>query len=120
MQIKNNKIKNFNRPFFIAEIGINHNGDLKIAKKLIDHAKIIGADAVKFQSFRKQNMQLEKSYKNQKADFKFNKHTKSLEDIIDKITLSENDQKKLSQYCKKKKDNFFFNTIRLKICRFFE
>ena len=103
MQIKNNKIKNFNRPFFIAEIGINHNGDLKIAKKLIDHAKIIGADAVKFQSFRKQNMQLEKSYKNLKADFKFNKHTKSLEDIIDKITLSENDQKKLSQYCKKKR-----------------
>ena len=35
--------------FIIAEIGINHNGDLKIAKKLIDVAKIAGADAVKFQ-----------------------------------------------------------------------
>ena len=33
----------------IAEIGINHNGDLKIAKKLIDCAKKAGADAVKFQ-----------------------------------------------------------------------
>ena len=35
--------------FIIAEIGINHNGDVKIAKQLIDVAKIAGADAVKFQ-----------------------------------------------------------------------
>ncbi len=36
-------------PFIIAEIGINHNGDLKIAKELIDWAVQAGADAVKFQ-----------------------------------------------------------------------
>ena len=35
--------------FIIAEIGINHNGDLEIAKELIDGAKDAGADAVKFQ-----------------------------------------------------------------------
>ncbi len=35
--------------FIIAEIGINHNGDVEIAKKLIDVAKVAGADAVKFQ-----------------------------------------------------------------------
>ena len=35
--------------FISAEIGINHNGDLKIAKKLIDIAKDTGCDAVKFQ-----------------------------------------------------------------------
>ena len=35
--------------FFIAEIGINHNGDVEIAKQLIDVAKVAGADAVKFQ-----------------------------------------------------------------------
>jgi N-acetylneuraminate synthase len=38
-----------NRPFLIAEIGINHNGDINIAKKLIDEAVIAGFDAVKFQ-----------------------------------------------------------------------
>jgi len=38
-----------NNPFIIAEIGINHNGDIKIAKKLIDMAKEVGCDAVKFQ-----------------------------------------------------------------------
>ena len=35
--------------FLIAEIGINHNGDIQIAKKLIKHAKDAGFDAVKFQ-----------------------------------------------------------------------
>ncbi len=35
--------------FYIAEIGINHNGSLEIAKKLIDNAKLAGFDAVKFQ-----------------------------------------------------------------------
>jgi N-acetylneuraminate synthase len=37
------------RVFFIAEIGINHNGDLEIAKQLINQAKAAGCDAVKFQ-----------------------------------------------------------------------
>ena len=37
------------KPFLIAEIGINHNGDLDIAKKLISIAKQAGFDAVKFQ-----------------------------------------------------------------------
>lgn len=39
-------------PYCIAEVGINHNGDLDIAKKMIDAAKAAGADAVKFQTFR--------------------------------------------------------------------
>ena len=37
------------KPFLIAEIGINHNGDIEIAKKLIDFAKEARFDAVKFQ-----------------------------------------------------------------------
>ena len=42
-------VNNFTKPFLIAEIGINHNGDINIAKKLIDNAVICGFDAVKFQ-----------------------------------------------------------------------
>ena len=37
--------------FFIAEVGVNHNGDIKIAFQLIDAAVEAGADAVKFQTF---------------------------------------------------------------------
>lgn len=40
------------RTFIIAEAGVNHNGDLSLAKKLIDVAADVGADAVKFQTFR--------------------------------------------------------------------
>lgn len=38
--------------FIIAEAGVNHNGDIKKAKRLIDAAKASGADAVKFQTFQ--------------------------------------------------------------------
>ena len=38
-------------PYIIAEIGSNHNGDLDLAKKMINSAKKIGCDCVKFQSF---------------------------------------------------------------------
>ena len=37
------------KPFLIAEIGINHNGDIDLAKKLIDAAYVTGWDCVKFQ-----------------------------------------------------------------------
>ena len=40
-----------NRVFIIAEAGVNHNGDINIAKKLVDEAVLAGADAVKFQTF---------------------------------------------------------------------
>ena len=45
----NLKLTILDQTFIIAEVGINHNGDLAIAKKLIDMAKQCGCDAVKFQ-----------------------------------------------------------------------
>ena len=39
-------------PYCIAEVGINHNGSLKLAKEMIEVAKDSGADAVKFQTFK--------------------------------------------------------------------
>lgn len=47
--------------FVIAEAGSNHNGDLEIAKKLIDMAADAGADAVKFQTFRAEDLYVEDS-----------------------------------------------------------
>lgn len=51
MKIGNKKIGINNPTYIIAEAGINHNGDLKLAKKIIDEAANCGADAIKFQSF---------------------------------------------------------------------
>ena len=52
IKIKNKKIGELHPVFVIAEVGINHNGDKNIAKKLIKMAKNAGADAVKFQTFK--------------------------------------------------------------------
>ena len=40
----------------IAEVGVNHNGDIRIAKRLIDEAKQCGVDVVKFQTFNPQKL----------------------------------------------------------------
>ena len=56
MNIKLNKkniITQNSKPYIIAEIGANHNGNIKLAKKLIDIAKSSGANCVKFQSWTK-------------------------------------------------------------------
>jgi N,N'-diacetyllegionaminate synthase len=50
-KIKNKKIGENNPTFIIAEGGINHNGNIKIAKKMIKKASESGADAIKFQTF---------------------------------------------------------------------
>ena len=50
-----------NRILIIAEVGINHNGSITKAKKMIDIAKKSGADYVKFQIFKPQNLAIEKA-----------------------------------------------------------
>ena len=49
-------LRQFKQVFIIAEIGVNHNGSIIIAKKLVDKAKEAGADAVKFQSYTVENL----------------------------------------------------------------
>jgi sialic acid synthase SpsE len=46
----------FNSVFIIAEAGVNHNGDINLAKQLVDVAKQAGANAVKFQTFKTENI----------------------------------------------------------------
>lgn len=52
IKIENREIGEGHPVFIIAEIGINHNGDIELAKKMIDSAKACGVDCVKFQTFR--------------------------------------------------------------------
>ena len=49
---------NFKSPYFIAEIGVNHNGNINLAKKMILAAKLSMADAVKFQTYYTENLAL--------------------------------------------------------------
>ena len=54
-------MKYSNRILIIAEVGINHNGSILKAKKMIDIAKKSGADYVKFQIFKPHNLAIRKS-----------------------------------------------------------
>ena len=49
--------------FIIAEAGVNHNGSFKLAKQLIDIASNSGADAIKFQTFKADNLVTKKAEK---------------------------------------------------------
>ena len=49
-------LKKLEKPYIIAEIGCNHNGDTELGLKMIKAAKDCGADAVKFQYFNRDNL----------------------------------------------------------------
>ena len=63
------EIKKRKDPYIIAELGSNHNGDMDLARKLIDAAKYSGADCVKFQSWTKKSIFSKKKY-----DDNYNQH----------------------------------------------
>ncbi len=50
-----------NKTIIIAEAGVNHNGKLSLAKKLVDEVKNVGADFIKFQFFKTENIILKKT-----------------------------------------------------------
>jgi N,N'-diacetyllegionaminate synthase len=87
------------RVLIIAEAGVNHNGSIQLAKKLIDKAVFSGADAVKFQTFKAKNV-VSKSAP--KADYQ-KQTTNSREsqfDMIKRLELDERAHKELIAYCK--------------------
>jgi len=95
-----------NKVLIIAEAGVNHNGDINIAKKLIDVAAEAGADYVKFQTFKADKL-VNKSA--QKADYQ----KANLQDtdnsqfaMLKKLELTEKMHEEILVYCKKKGINF--------------
>lgn len=94
--------------FIIAEAGVNHNGSVDLAKKLIDAASISGADAVKFQTFKAENLVVKNTHK---ADYQ--KQTtdasESQFDMIKKLELDVDTHKELIAYCQKE-DIMFLST----------
>ena len=97
------KICEFEKPYIIAEIGSNHNGDMNLAKKMIDEAKRCGADCVKFQSWSKDTIFSEKVYQDNyflKDDYR-NRTDYTLKEIVDEYSINREDHYLLNEYCKK-------------------
>lgn len=89
------------RVFIIAEAGVNHNGSIDIAKRLIDVAVASGADAVKFQTFNAESIV---SRHAEKADYQ-KKTTDAKEsqfEMIKRLELGVGEHKELIDYCKNK------------------
>ena len=101
----------------IAEAGVNHNGNLKTAFKLIDKAKYCGADTVKFQSYKTEEICLEKA---SLSKYQRNGKFKNQFDLLKKYELNQDQIISLYKYAKKKKIEFmlsFFDTKSLEIIK---
>jgi N-acetylneuraminate synthase len=90
---KKTKIFNYSKPYVIAEIGSNHNGDMELARKLIAAAKKSGADCVKFQSWTKDSIFSRKKYDDNYfvADDYRERSDYTLEEIVQEYSISEDE-----------------------------
>ena len=95
--------------FIIAEAGVNHNGDVSIAKKLIDVAKGAGADAVKFQTFSADALASKSAKKAQYQAQNIGDNDESQYNMLKALELQKDDFIHLMAYCKQK-DILFLST----------
>lgn len=89
-----------NKTFILVEAGVNHNGSLKIAKQMVDIAKKVGADAIKFQTFKAEKLVSKFA---EKAEYQ-KSNTGIIEsqlEMIKKLELSFKEFKELKNYCEK-------------------
>lgn len=96
-----------NKVIIIAEAGVNHNGDINLAKKLIDVAKDAEVDFVKFQTFKAETIV---SPEAKKADYQaknIGDENDSQFQMLKQLELSHDDHLNLMAYCKEKNIRFF-------------
>lgn len=99
--------------FVIAEAGVNHNGSLRAAKRLIDAAAKCGVDAVKFQAFNPDEVVAKKAPKANYQKKNTDRNENQLE-MIKKLELGEKAHKILLNYCRKKGVIFLSSAFDLK------
>jgi len=99
IKIGNRLVGDGHPAYIIAEIGINHNGDLELAKKMIDAAVHAGVDAVKFQ---KRTPEISTPPKQQKQMRETPWGYISYLDYRHKVEFGEAEYREIDHYCKKK------------------
>lgn len=101
----NKLVSNKNSPYFIAEIGVNHNGNIKLAKAMILAAKSSKASAVKFQTFRADNLVTPKTPK-VSYQKKYTPRNQSHYDMIRSLELTDKMHYEIYNFCQKHKIDF--------------
>lgn len=100
MKLDNREVKDFGVPYVIAEIGSNHNGDMDLAKRLVDEAKACGCDAAKFQSWTPESLICREEYdRNQKSDDTSDENSGSLKEMVEKYYLRRDQHIALKAHC---------------------
>lgn len=91
--------------FIIAEAGVNHNGDINLAYKMIDEAKKAGVDCIKFQTFKTEKIIIKGT---KKAEYQEENSIKSETqyEMIKKLELSHDEFRNLKEYCDRIGINF--------------
>ena len=105
------------KTIIIAEAGVNHNGSIGLAKELIDVASECGADFVKFQTFKAENLAIKNLSKAEYQKGKTNLNESQFE-MLKKLELDVKDHQQLIKYCKKNNIQFLstpfdFESIKL-------
>ena len=103
--------------FIIAEAGVNHNGSLELAKKLVDKALEAGVDCIKFQTFKSENLV---SMSAQMAEYQKENLGKdeSQYKMLKELEISFEEFKELKEYCKEKNIMFLSTPFDLESCDF--
>jgi len=98
IRIGSSEISEDSSVFVIAEAGVNHNGNMDLARQLIDAAVNSGADAVKFQSFSTDNLILKGV---EKAPYQIEATTvgRSQFDLLKNLEITKEQTKQLKNYC---------------------
>ena len=97
LQIGERRLSSHDPVYIVAEIGVNHDGKLELAKQLVDRAKAAGADAVKFQTFHTASSILQSA---PKADYQTRQTGAGSQfEMVSKLQLPFDDFAVLSDYC---------------------
>ncbi|GAG07672.1 unnamed protein product, partial [marine sediment metagenome] len=106
MSIAGRKIGDGHPTFVIAEAGINHNGDVNIAKKMIDVAKNSKVDAIKFQTFKAKDF-----VSNENEKYVYEGQGKTVKEpmlkMFERYEFDEQEWKEIAEYCNSKEIIFF-------------
>ncbi len=102
----------------IAEAGVNHNGSLEMAKRLVDAAAEAGADYVKFQTFKAENLVTGNASKAEYQKKNTGESEESQLAMLRKLELSESDHRELKDYCQKKGIKFLSTPFDLESIEF--